>query len=130
MLFSVLTFHSDSQAWTVDYEVNVAVPIIALFVLGTATIWIYSSTLAFIVDSNPGRSSSAVACNSLARGTLACIASLIAEPLIRKITGKFFYTGFAIILTVALVFLTIVEKRGKTWREEEEAALRIRMERK
>lgn len=114
------------QAWTVDYQVNVAVPIIALFVLGLSTIWIYSSTLAFIVDSNKGRSSSAVACNSLARGSLACIASFIAEPLTRTITGKFFYTGFAVILTVALVFLTIVAERGKRWREEEEAAMRMR----
>lgn len=33
-------------AWTVEKQVNVAVPVIALFALGLATIWIYTSTLA------------------------------------------------------------------------------------
>ena len=69
-----------ADAWVVQKETPIYWPIIALFVLGTATIWICtfllstpseraklpapdSSTLAYIVDANPGRSSSAVACN-------------------------------------------------------------------
>lgn len=42
---------------------------------------IYSSTLAYIVDSNVGRSSSAVASNSFFRGLFAFIATEIAVPL-------------------------------------------------
>ena len=42
---------------------------------------IYSSTLAYVVDANTGRSSSAVASNSCFRGTTAFIAAEIAVPL-------------------------------------------------
>lgn len=114
-------------AWTVQYHKNVALPLIALFILGTGIIWVYASTLAFIVDSNPGRSTSAVACNSLARGSLAAIASLIAEPLIGVITQGWFYTGFAVLLTAALISLTLVASRGRAWREREELVEREKL---
>ena len=41
----------------------------------------YAITLAYIVDSNTGRSSTAVATNSAFRGTFACIATEIVVPL-------------------------------------------------
>lgn len=43
--------------------------------------WIYSSTLAYIVDSNAGRSASAVATNSLFRGLFAFAAAEVAVPI-------------------------------------------------
>jgi hypothetical protein len=43
--------------------------------------WIYTSTLAYIVDANTGRSSVAVAINSGFRGTAAFVATEIAVPL-------------------------------------------------
>jgi hypothetical protein len=43
--------------------------------------WIYTSTLAYIVDANVGRSSTAVATNSSFRGLFAFIAAEIAVPL-------------------------------------------------
>lgn len=43
--------------------------------------WIYSSTLAYIVDANNGRSSTAVACNSSFRGIAGCVAVEVAVPL-------------------------------------------------
>lgn len=60
-----------AYAWTVYYQVHIAGPIGVLFFLGATLMIIYASTLAYIVDANPGRSSSAVACNSLFRGALA-----------------------------------------------------------
>ena len=42
---------------------------------------IYSSTLAYIVDANNGRSSSAVASNSAFRGGMAFIAAEVAVPM-------------------------------------------------
>lgn len=43
--------------------------------------WIYSSTLAYIVDANVGRSSTAVATNSAFRGVFAFVATEIAVPM-------------------------------------------------
>lgn len=43
--------------------------------------WSYSSALAYIVDSNKGRSSTAVATNSAFRGLFAFVATEIAVPM-------------------------------------------------
>jgi len=43
--------------------------------------WIYSSTLAYMVDANVGRSSTAVASNSFVRGFAGFVAAEIAVPL-------------------------------------------------
>ena len=49
-------------------------------VIGTVR-WIYASTLAYIVDANVGRSSSAVAANASFRGLFAFVAAEVAVPL-------------------------------------------------
>lgn len=77
----------------------------------------YSSTLAFIVDANPGRSSSAVACNSLFRGVLAAIAAQVATPAINGIGNGWYYTIFACILIGGELGLWLISIRGKRWRE-------------
>ena len=43
--------------------------------------WSYSSTLAYLVDANNGRSSTAVALNSAFRGIFAFVATEITVPL-------------------------------------------------
>ncbi|GAA5962196.1 hypothetical protein JCM8115_006625 [Rhodotorula mucilaginosa] len=121
-----------AYAWTVQKQVSIAGPVVVLFFLGTAIMVIYSSTLAFIVDANPGRSSSAVACNSLFRGVLACAASQAAEPILDKVGGNgAFYTGWAVILLIGQLALVIVAIKGKRWRaafavREEQAEARRR----
>ncbi|KAJ8690654.1 hypothetical protein PTI98_012064 [Pleurotus ostreatus] len=52
-----------------------------LFLNGFFSIWIYASTLAYIVDANNGRSSTAMASNSAFRGISAFAATEIAVPL-------------------------------------------------
>ncbi|KDE08134.1 hypothetical protein MVLG_01615 [Microbotryum lychnidis-dioicae p1A1 Lamole] len=106
-------------AWTVQKRTNAAGPLVALLFLGISIMVLYSSLLSYIVDANPGRSSSAVACNSLFRGVLACIASQVAEPIIGHIGNGWFYTGFAVILTVGSVALLYVGANGQRWRERQ-----------
>lgn len=85
-------------AWVCEKHVNVAVICIMLVLIGftsmsvnqlsiivialTSTFrWMYSSTLAYLVDANPGRSSTAVATNSSFRGSLAFLSVMTAVPL-------------------------------------------------
>lgn len=89
-----------AYGWVIQERVHVAAPCVFLFLCGlfsvcvsdsyskvkdrrlnVCTRWIYSSTLAYIVDSNAGRSSSAVATNSLFRGIFAFVAAEVAVPL-------------------------------------------------
>lgn len=55
-------------AWTAEEKVHIAGPVIFLFFAGFSLMFIYASALAFMVDSNTGRSSAAIACNSFFRG--------------------------------------------------------------
>lgn len=150
-----------ADAWVVEKQVPVYWPIMTLFVLGLATIWIctslpssyYSltdekhtdaSTLAYIVDANPGRSSSAVACNSLFRGGMAAAFSQAAGPIIDAIGNGWYYTGtsipplnskaeeadggepgFAFILLAGECLLLLVSSRGERWRAGYREAERI-----
>lgn len=113
-----LTPTTCSDGWVVQKQTPIYWPILILCPLGGAIIWIYSSTLAYLVDGNPGRSSTAVACNSFARGTLAAVASQASEPLIGRIGNGWFYTGLAVILAVGQVSLLVASWRGEGWREE------------
>jgi hypothetical protein len=90
-------------AWVCEKDVHVSAVCVMLFLAGffsmfvpfktslnyclvltyvRATIrWIYASTLAYIVDANVGRSSTATASNSAIRGISAFVAAEIAVPL-------------------------------------------------
>ncbi|KAF8969510.1 MFS general substrate transporter [Flammula alnicola] len=56
-----------AYAWMAEKKVNIGPICVALFFIGFSAIWIYSSILAYIVDANAGRSSSAVSVNSFFR---------------------------------------------------------------
>ncbi|GAA5907501.1 hypothetical protein JCM6882_003878 [Rhodosporidiobolus microsporus] len=115
-----------AYAWTVYYEVHIAGPVVVLFFLGAVIMVIYASTLSYVVDANPGRSTSAVACNSLFRGVIACVASQTAEPIMDKVKNGAFYTGWGIILFIGEALLVLLSIYGGKWRaksrEKEERA--------
>lgn len=99
--------------------------------------WIYASTLAYIVDSNTGRSGTAIACNSIFRGAGAFIAIEIAVPLqvsrwprypcvfssdgwdgMQDSLGDgWLYTIWGILLAVSSALLILVMIYGRRWRE-------------
>jgi hypothetical protein len=85
-------------AWVCEKHVNVAAICVMLLLTGFSSMsvlrlytvmvaltsdsrWINTSILAYLVDANPGRSSTAVATNSSFRGTMAFISVIIAVPL-------------------------------------------------
>ncbi|CAE6440012.1 unnamed protein product [Rhizoctonia solani] len=76
-----LPFFVVAYAWMCEKHVHIAGPVVVLFFSGFCAIWIYSSTLAYIVDANPGRASSAIAANSSFRGIAGLIAAEISVPL-------------------------------------------------
>jgi|SRR6267154_254781 len=86
-------------AWVCQERVNVAAVCVMLFLIGFSSMyvhsvlhclllpttnydrWIYTSTIAYIVDANTGRSSTAVATNSSFRGLFAFVVIELAVPL-------------------------------------------------
>ncbi|KAG7562297.1 hypothetical protein FFLO_02285 [Filobasidium floriforme] len=104
-------------AWTSDQKTNVAGPIVALVFGGFSLMVIYASTLAYLVDANPGRSSSAIACNSFFRGTFAFVASQVALPIRNSIGDGGLYTIFSGLLALSCLGFWVVIANGQAWRD-------------
>ncbi|KAJ3735920.1 vacuolar DHA amino acid exporter [Lentinula guzmanii] len=107
-------------AWVIQERVNIAGVCVMLFACGFVSIFVYTSTLAYIVDSNVGRSSSAVALNSCFRGTFAFIFEEIAVPMQDGLGDGWMYTIIAVVMAVSGVFTVIVMLKGSKWRREAE----------
>ncbi|KAG1876793.1 MFS general substrate transporter [Suillus tomentosus] len=107
-------------AWVCEKHVNVAVICIMLVLIGFTSIWMYSSTLAYLVDANPGRSSTAVATNSSCRGFLAFLSVMTAVPLQDALGDGGLYTAWAGILVVMELMVILVLHKGELWRRESE----------
>lgn len=107
-------------AWVCEKHVNVAVICIMLVLIGFTSIWMYSSTLAYLVDANPGRSSTAVATNSSFRGFLAFLSIMTTVPLQDALGDGGLYTAWAGILVVMELMVMLVLHKGELWRRESE----------
>lgn len=84
------------------------------------TRWIYTSTLAYIVDANTGRSSTAVAANSSFRGSFAFMAIEIAVPLTSAVGDGWTSTIWGAMIVISELLMLLVICKGGKWREEEE----------
>jgi len=78
----------------------------------------YSVTLSYLIDANPGRSLGTAALNSLFRGVLAFVSSEIAAPLQDGIGDGALYSGWAVVLLVGGLSMVWVSYRGMNWREK------------
>ncbi|OXC68383.1 hypothetical protein AYX13_03087 [Cryptococcus neoformans] len=108
-----------AYAWTAEKKVHIAALVVCLFFAGFSLLWIYSSTLAYVVDANPGASSSAVSCNSMFRGICACVMSQVATPIQNGIGDGGLYTLFAGILAFACACNLLLMVKGEQWRTPE-----------
>jgi len=109
-------------AWICQTHQPVAAICVMLFIAGFSSMWIYTSTLAYIVDANTGRSSTAVATNSAYRGIIAFIAAEIAIPLQDRIGDGGLYVFWAGLLVIMGMLVLLVLKFGNQWREKCEEA--------
>ncbi|WVR06869.1 hypothetical protein IAU60_003905 [Kwoniella sp. DSM 27419] len=105
-----------AYAWFAEKTLHIAAIVVALFVSGFALLWIYSSTLAYLVDANPGVSASAVSLNSMFRGIMAAVMSQIAVPIRNAIGDGGLYTLFAGLLALSSGILVLLVYRGEQWR--------------
>ena len=126
-----------AYGWLVQFRIHIAAVCTALFFAGFFSMyafssyaytaytdgafsWIYSSTLAYIADSNIGRSSSAFATNSFFRGAMACVATEAAVPLQNSLKDGGLYSLWTGLILVCEALLLLVLYRGRRWREAAE----------
>jgi len=104
-------------AWVCEKRVHIAAICVMLFVSGFSAIWVYTSTLAYIVDANPGRSSTAVAASSAFRCIFAFVATEVSVPIQDAIGDGGLYTIWSGIMIIMEVLVLLVLYKGKKWRE-------------
>ncbi|KAG1900729.1 MFS general substrate transporter [Suillus fuscotomentosus] len=104
-------------AWVCEKHVHVAAICLMLYLAGFLSTWIYASTLAYIVDANPGRSSTIVATNSVFRCVFAFVAIEVAIPIQVAIGDGGLYTIWGGIMIIMEVLTLSVFYKGKKWRE-------------
>ncbi|KAF9220514.1 vacuolar DHA amino acid exporter [Gyrodon lividus] len=104
-------------AWVCQERVHISAICVMLFLTGFFSIWIYASTLAYIVDANTGQSSSAVATNSSFRGVFAFVAAEIAVPLQDTMGDGGLYTLWACVMLIGELMILLVLYKGKQWRQ-------------
>ncbi|KAG0704824.1 vacuolar DHA amino acid exporter [Suillus ampliporus] len=107
-------------AWMCEKQVNIAGICVMLAIIGFSSIWMYTSTFAYLVDANPGRSGTAVAANSSFRGTIAFVSFVIAVPLQEAFGDGRLFTAWAGVLIVAELLVILVVHKGESWRKEDE----------
>ncbi|KAJ7353400.1 vacuolar DHA amino acid exporter [Mycena albidolilacea] len=112
---SVLAF-----GWVSAKHVHVSALCVFLFLSGFFVIWAYTSTLAYIVDANNGRSATAVATNSAFRGIAAFIATEVAVPLQDSVGDGWHYTIWTGLLVIVGLLVWLVAQKGGAWREAAE----------
>ncbi|KAF5362842.1 hypothetical protein D9758_007089 [Tetrapyrgos nigripes] len=106
--------------WVEKERLHIAAIVVFLFICGFFSIFIYTPTLAYIVDSNPGSSSFATALNSLLRGIYAFISLEITVPLQEGIGEGWMYVIIAAAIVVSAGLVGWVEMKGMGWRERSE----------
>ncbi|KAF8959126.1 major facilitator superfamily domain-containing protein [Flammula alnicola] len=106
--------------WIYKSHLSVAVICLFLFLGGFFWIWIYSSSLAYVVDANIGRSSTAVAGNSAFRGIFAFMAIEVAVPLQDVLGDGWMYTVWAGVVSLGCLCILLVWWKGEQWRLEAE----------
>ncbi|EFI27249.1 hypothetical protein CC1G_15077 [Coprinopsis cinerea okayama7 len=110
--------------WLCEKHAHVSALCVFLFMCGFMAVWVYSSTLAYVVDANTGRSSTATATNSAFRGLFAFIATEVAVPIQDNLGDGWTYTIWGGLLVLVGVLLVLVLKKGRNWRETGEASER------
>ncbi|KAH7096979.1 vacuolar DHA amino acid exporter [Auriculariales sp. MPI-PUGE-AT-0066] len=109
-----------SYAWFAEKHLHIAAICVSLFAVGFTSIWVYTNTLAYLVDANVGRSSMAVATNSFFRGLTGFASAEVAVPIQNGIGDAGLYMIWAGLVVFTGLSLLLVEKKGTKWREEAE----------
>ncbi|KAJ7468471.1 major facilitator superfamily domain-containing protein [Mycena latifolia] len=107
--------------WVSEKHVHVSAMCVFLFLCGFFAIWAYTSTLAYIVDANNGRSSTVVAANSAFRGIFALVAIEVAVPLQDSVGDGWTYTIWTGLQVLIGLLVWLVIRKGGAWREASEA---------
>lgn len=106
--------------WSLQNELPLAAPLVGIFFIGFGMMMVFSSTTTALVDANSDNNmaTSAVACNSFARGLTGAIGGFTALPLLDSIGNGWMYTFWAFMTLVGSAGLALMVLKAKSWRQK------------
>ncbi|KIV77876.1 hypothetical protein PV11_09654 [Exophiala sideris] len=107
--------------WTLDHKVNLAGPVIFLFLLGFSSIASYQALNVLMTDIWPGKAASATAASNLIRCELVAAASAAIDPMSVAMGRGWAYTTLALIYMCFAPTLVILMRRGIEMRRARKA---------
>ncbi|KNG87020.1 hypothetical protein ANOM_004670 [Aspergillus nomiae NRRL 13137] len=112
-----------AYGWMAQYTVHISGIAIILFFGGLSSIWVYSPTMSYLLDINPGNTTVTVACNSFIRGLLAFLFAEVAVPLQNAIGDGGLYSLWAGLWALCAVLILIVYFKGGHWRAQSSSSV-------
>ena len=109
---------SIAYGWTLDYETNLAGPLILLFVFGYGSMAAFQVMQILIVDINPGNAASSAAANNLFRCLLGAGSTAVVIPMIERMGVGWAYTFASLVWIAFSPSLWLLMKYGPGWRKE------------
>ncbi|KAI8069464.1 major facilitator superfamily domain-containing protein [Gongronella butleri] len=103
--------------WPIQYLLTVWISIIGFAIVCFGMSQVYSAGSAYLVDCIPGRGASVTAACNLFRMTMACILSLIGQPVVAAIGTGFFMTILAVLNIFGMVLFVLVKWKGQLMRQ-------------
>ena len=109
---------SIAYGWTLQYETNLAGPLILLFVFGYGTMAAFQVLQVLMVDINPGHAAASTAANNLFRCLLGAGSTAVVLPVIDRMGVGWAYTFASLVWITLSPSLWLLMKYGPRWRKE------------
>ncbi|KAI7856198.1 major facilitator superfamily domain-containing protein [Circinella umbellata] len=104
-------------AWTTEYAVGVYAPIIGLFIYAFGQMSAFTPATVYLVDSQPGRSATAVGVNNCSRSVVAAIMAIFSTEALHTLGTGILFSILAAINVVNIIFIILCMIYGQRWRE-------------
>ena len=105
-------------AWVLYAQLNLAAPLILLFVVGYGFVGTNQVLNTLIVDIYPGRTATAMAANNFVRCLMGAVATAVLNPLFEAVGIGWTYTLFAVLWAACSPFLFLLMRYGPGWRRQ------------
>ncbi|KAI9167702.1 MFS transporter OpS2 [Paramyrothecium foliicola] len=117
---SLLTY-----GWTLRYGVHVAVPCLASFSFGVASMLVFATATTMLTEFIRKKSSAGVAINNFVRNILSCVGTIVAAPWIHAIDVGWVFTILCIFcMSCGFLGSWLLRKNASKWRQSMEEALK------
>ncbi|GEQ72655.1 hypothetical protein JCM33374_g6342 [Metschnikowia sp. JCM 33374] len=104
--------------WCLEKKQHWVTPLIGSALFGLGSMLVIGTTLTYLTDLLPGKGATGVALNNLVRQILASTATFITKPLINVIGIGVLFSIYAGVVTVAVLSVWFLKKRGAHLREK------------